>query len=126
MKIKTLLISAMALMLIAAVSVSAETKGRDLVTKGEEKTIEGNFIIDNDEWYLVVNNQKILIHKGPEQFIAEKKINIEKNSLIKVYGYVYQNEITPIKIVSGKNEYVFRNENGRPLWSGKGYGRNRR
>ncbi|MBN2547181.1 MAG: hypothetical protein JXB50_15370 [Spirochaetes bacterium] len=125
MRIKTLLISTAVLLLIAAVSVSAETKGRDLVTKGELKTLEGTFVIDNSEWYLVVNNQKNLIHKGPEQFIAEKKINIEQNSLIKVYGYVYQDEITPIKIVSGNNEYVFRGEDGRPLWAGRRYGKGR-
>jgi hypothetical protein len=124
---KIIIIAAAILILTASFSAFAETelKGRDLVTKGEIKTLEGKFKIESDEWYLEADNIKYQIHKGPEFYITEKGIKIAEGANIKVTGYVHENAITPVKITDGDKAYSFRDETGRPLWAGRGRGRNR-
>lgn len=126
MRTTIILVLAVALIGVGAFIYAETITGRTLVTNGELKTLEGTFTVENSEWYVTSGNNKYLIHKGPIQYHEEKKISLQPNSTIKVYGYVYKNEITPVTITSQNVEYKFRDQYGRPLWSGRGYGLSRR
>lgn len=125
MKKAFLLIGILVLLFVSSTSIFADLRGRDLTTKGEIKTFTGVVKIENSEWYLLSGNNKYLVHKGPEFYLEEIGIIINENDTISVNGYVVNNEITPIKITSNQKDYSFRDNSGRPLWAGRGQGRNR-
>ena len=124
---KHILLLTMALMFLSVIGISAaDNNGRDLLTLGEKKEISGTFLIEDDEWYLQSGNVKYLIHQGPDFYTDEIRFDVKQNDTIKVYGYVYKDEVTPVKISSKDKNFVFRDDAGRPEWSGRGQGRNRR
>lgn len=124
---KNIFIISVVLLLAAAVTIFADDlKGRDLVTKGTLKEMEGNFVMEDNEWYLLTGSERFLIHQGPDFYTDEIGINLKDNDQIKVYGYLYSDEITPVKITANNKDYLFRDNTGRPLWAGRGQGRNRR
>lgn len=125
MKRTFLLIGILLLLFVSSALIFAELKGRDLTTKGEIKTLTGVVKIENSEWYLLSENNKYLVHKGPEFYLEEIGLKINENNNITINGYVFNNEITPIRVTLDMIDYSFRDNSGRPLWAGRGQGRNR-
>ncbi len=125
MKRTFLLIGILVLLFVSSALIFADLRGRDLTLKGEIKTLTGVVKIENSEWYLLSGNNKYLVHKGPEFYLEEIGLNINENDRIAVNGYVFENEITPVKITVNQKDYSFRDNSGRPLWAGRGQGRNR-
>ncbi|MCK4798571.1 MAG: hypothetical protein KAT05_14415 [Spirochaetes bacterium] len=118
MKIKTLLILFSVVLL--SISAFADVRGRDVMTKGEIKSIEGNLKSDDGEWLLEANGKTYEIHLGPEFYREKIGLQLKEDESVKIHGYVYENDIAPIVITYNDKEYLFRDKDGRPLWAGKG------
>ena len=118
MKTKFLLV--LAFILLVSISIFADMKGRDVVDKGEVSEVSGVLTTDGSEWYLDISNKKMLIHLGPEFYRDEIGLKLEESKYIEITGYVYEDEVTPVSVNYDGKEYVFRNEDGRPAWAGRG------
>ena len=70
------------------------------------------------------NNDTISIHLGPAWFIEIQDITIEQNDDLEITGSRIDFEGKPAiiaaKIEKGEQSLVLRDENGIPVWSGRG------
>lgn len=120
MKSKIILI--FTFILLASISVFSYMNGKDVIDKGNVSELTGVLTNDGSEWYLESSSKKMLIHLGPEFYRDEMGLKLEENKSIDITGYVYEDEITPISVKYDGKEYIFRDNDGRPLWAGKGRG----
>ena len=69
MKFKTLLI--LFSIVILSISAFADVRGRDVMSHGKIKSIEGNLKSDKGEWFLESKAKTYEIHLGPEFYQEE-------------------------------------------------------
>lgn len=117
---KTKIILVFVVILLVSISVFADIKGRDVMEKGQVSDVSGVLSNDGTEWYLNSSNKKMLIHLGPEFYRDEIGLKLEENKNVEINGFVYQDEISPIAVKYDGKEYIFRDQYGRPAWSGRG------
>lgn len=101
-------------------------RGRDFVRLGQKDTLSGTVTQIKGEWYLITPEKKYELHLGDHNHRKRIGIQLSENAEIKVTGFVYHQENQKIidiavctLILEGK-EYRFRDDDGTPLWQGRG------
>lgn len=104
----------------------ARLRGRDFVRLGEFGNISGTLKPDRGEWFLQTEELLYEIHLGDHEHRAKTGIKLEEGKKGEVTGYIYAQEGSEIidvavcTIVLDGKEYRFRNDDGTPLWRGRG------
>lgn len=104
---------------------SATLKGRDFVRLGKLESLNGTLVKLGDEWGLKEGEKIYEIHMGPEEYRLYKGVILIEGENVKVKGFVYNNDISVATMEMGGKSIIFRDESGRPLWSGSGFSRGR-
>ncbi|MCF7858167.1 MAG: 4Fe-4S binding protein [Candidatus Cloacimonetes bacterium] len=71
------------------------------------------------DWFLIFNGDFYQLDLAPEEYLAEKNINLETNSNFRGEGKLSNNVITIVNIHTVDNIVDIRNQNGKPLWTEK-------
>ncbi len=107
----------------------ASLRGRDFVRLGEIDTFSGIVTEIKGEWCLITADAKYELHLGDHNHREKTGIKLSEHAEIKVTGFVYSQEEIEIAdiavciiIMDGK-EYRFRDDDGTPLWQGRGQNR---
>jgi len=105
-----------------------DLNGRDIANMGNIIIVDGILSFEEGELYLTTyDNIKYNVHLGPEFYSNEigfKRDNMHGQSAT-VKGFYYEFDISAIQIDVGDMSYLFRTEDGLPLWRGRGGGQNR-
>ena len=113
----------MFVLFISVLSLGAyahDITGSELASRGDIITLEGTLKVVDSECYLVSGSGEYLLHLGPEWYSEEIGFQEEDGQVVSVTGYVLGNDIAPVKISYGGKTFEFRNQDGIPLWSGRG------
>jgi hypothetical protein len=102
-----------------------ELKGRDIVAQGKMTKVEGTLKQNGHEWQVISEGKTYNIHLGPEEYRAAKGITFGEGATASVTGFAVGTDIAVCSLTSQGKTWVFRDEDGRPAWSGVGRGRNR-
>jgi hypothetical protein len=100
-------------------------KGRDIVEQGSLTSVEGTLKQNGHEWQLFSEGTTFDIHLGPEEYRAAQGILIQEGASASVTGFAVGTDIAVCSLSTSGKEVIFRDETGRPSWSGQGRGRNR-
>jgi len=101
----------------------ATLKGRDYVRMGEMKTFTGSLVEKGDEWELKVGNTPYELHMGPIDFRNAQGLVLTNGAQAVVSGFVYGADLSVTTIQTAGKSTLLRDESGRPLWGGSGFGR---
>jgi hypothetical protein len=101
-----------------------ELKGRDIVAQGKMTKVEGTLKQNGHEWQVISDGKTYNIHLGPEEYRTAKGITFGEGVTASVTGFAVGADIAVCSLTSQGKTLVFRNEDGRPAWSGSGRGRN--
>jgi hypothetical protein len=116
-------ISSSAISVNAAESAS-ELSGKDYVSIGKLDSLSGTLFEKDGEWYLTVEHETYDLHFGNETYRNKIGINLKAGAVVAVTGYVYEKNVSVCTITLGGKEYRFRKDDGTPMWTGQGNGRN--
>ena len=103
---------------------SAELDGRTVADKGSRVTVSGTLLYKDSEWYLQSGDNVYDLHLGLYGHDENMTGTMNAGESAKVEGFMLENHIAPVSIVSGGETYNFRDKSGNPLWAGKGVRRN--
>ena len=101
-----------------------ENRGRDIAASGAIQTLEGSLVYDDSEWYLDAEDGRYALHLGNHDYLESNDITLKEGSWAEVRGFVEGDEIAPVSVNSDGERYSLREEDGMPLWAGKGEMRN--
>lgn len=120
--VRAIVVLALAAMLVPAASLFAveqeELVGRDIVELGTVGTVTGTLVAEADEWQLQVGDTLYDLHLGQFGHDGETTAALEAGAEATVDGFLYGEHIAPITLTTGDTTLRFRDEEGRPLWSG--------
>ena len=117
---KAFLISILVIVGLSLFADEHELKGRDIADRGEKVELKGIFRVEDDELYLVMVSQSIIIHLGPQWYSDEIGFSKKDGAYGIVKGFFYKEDISPITIQIDDEIYSFRHEDGSPGWKGRG------
>ena len=123
---KTLFILISILMATAIFASDSELTGKDIAANGTINNLTGTFEIEDSEWYLRTEDQFYIVHKGPDWYTEEIGFLPPEGKQVVVEGFVLGDTISPCTITSNNTLYTFRNQEGFPLWGGRGNRSNER
>ena len=122
MKKKSMFIAV--LLLIAFAVTAGDITGKEVALKGELRELTGMAKIVDDELCIDDETGLFQIHLGPEWYMETIGFEQKEGILITVKGYFITGHISPQTVEIEKIEYRFRNEYGKPMWSGYGNSEN--
>lgn len=102
---------------------ASQLKGRDYVGLGKLETHMGILVRLGEEWGLKSADRVFEIHMGPAEYRASKGFTLKEGEKATVSGFVYQSNLSVASMESGGKAITLRDETGRPVWSGSGFGR---
>ncbi|MDX9802211.1 MAG: hypothetical protein RBT69_12845, partial [Spirochaetia bacterium] len=105
-------------------STSAELDGRTVAEKGSRGTVSGTLLYQDSEWYLQAGEKTYDLHMGLYGHDEKMTGTMKAGDAAKVDGFMLEDHIAPVSIVTGGKTYNFRDKSGNPLWAGKGGRRN--
>lgn len=120
---KKIIILTAAVMLFTGTIFADSLRGRDVAEKGKIDSVKGTLELNDGEWYVKASGDKYLIHIGPDFYRDEIKLQLKSGKAVIVTGYMYQKSIAPQTISYNGKIYRFRDNNGVPMWSGRGNNR---
>jgi hypothetical protein len=98
--------------------------GRDIVDQGSKLTLSGTLIDEDGEWSLKTADKTYAVHLGNYAILYPKGINLKDGAEARVRGFLVGEDVSAISLVTNGSSYTFRNEDGTPLWAGRGNKRN--
>jgi len=106
----------------------SETLGEGLADNPVEtwETLSGTvFGLEGDELTIETGDGGVTVHLGPEWYWDTEGIPLDEGDRIVVSGYYEDDtfEVAVIENLSNGQTVTLRNETGRPLWAGRGRGR---
>lgn len=101
-----------------------EPSGREIVDRGTVGRLTGTLVADGDEWQLQVDDRLYDLHLGQFGHDGKTTTTLRAGDRATVKGFIYGAHVSPITVESGGKTLRFRDENGRPLWSGMRLGPN--
>ncbi|MBN1699439.1 MAG: hypothetical protein JW881_18100 [Spirochaetales bacterium] len=122
---KTLRLSFLVMALVIAAAFYGTAEGRDVVDRGEYHELDGTLYSDGAEYYLDTGSVVYSIHLGPDWYSTEIGFPADVRDHAVVKGFVCDMDAAPVAITLADEVYAFRGDDGRPLWAGRGNGRNR-
>ncbi len=126
-KIKMIAILMIAAAVFSAAPVFAEAEeidGRTVALKGTRGSVSGVLVYEKDEWYLDAGGKKYELHLGMPGHDGKTTASMKEGDKATVDGFILENHIAPVTLVSAGKSYSFRNEDGSPVWAGRGNRRN--
>lgn len=123
---KTLSILIILLITTGLFASDSELTGKEIASKGSLCDIEGIFEIEDSEWYLRTDDKFYIIHKGPDWYTEEIGFLPPEGKQVTVQGFALGEVISPCTISIAGTQYAFRNQEGAPLWGGRGNRSNER
>ena len=114
---------------LAVIGLSAQERsnlsGREIVDQGTLGTISGVLTEADGEWFLESSEQSWAVHFGFVDYLEQVGFNPYEGAQAEIAGFMVQNDISVTTAEIDGRLWVFRDEDGRPAWSGSGRGRNR-
>ena len=114
------------IVVVNATETTLKKYGRDVVSTGKLGSLSGALFEKDGEWYLQSNNSTYELHIGNHNYRDEIGIDLQKDENVDVTGFVDKEDVSVVTIKIDGKEYRFREDDGRPMWAGRGNGRNRR
>jgi hypothetical protein len=113
------------LMITLTAGVFAESLlGRDLVDRGSKATLSGSLVYEDGEWYLKTGEGLTQLHLGNPDYLESIGLELTAGEEASVAGFLVGEDIAPMTLMVGSDEYRLRDESGFPLWAGSGQRRN--
>lgn len=110
-------------------SLSAEShgslSGREIVQQGEIINLSGVMSEIDNEWFIDSDNLRYAVHLGNEDYVESLNMNLKTGDKAEIYGFQAGTDIAVCRITFSSDEYMLRDSDGTPAWSGKGRGRNK-
>lgn len=106
---------------IAATSSFAQVNGmygRNVAEAGTIETIEGTLATSAGEWLLNVGDLTYNLHLG--RYGHDTDLALSEGASARVTGFVVDAGIAPVSIETEGEQLVFWQEDGYPLWAGRG------
>lgn len=103
-------------------------RGRDFVRLGDPGTVTGTLATIGGEWFLKAGDETYELHFGDHRHRAETGINLEEGIEAEVFGFIVEgalgtpSDIAVCTIVIDGDGLRFREDDGTPLWRGRGGG----
>lgn len=104
---------------------AAPLKGRTIIEQGQPLQVEGELQQNGHEWQLVTGHETYNIHLGPEDYRQSQGIMLQEGEQATVAGFAVDKDVAVCTLTTSGKTSVFRGDDGRPVWSGRGLGRNR-
>jgi hypothetical protein len=101
-------------------SETPEQSGRIVVEKGNVADVKGTLRYDGSEWYLDTDDGSYILHFGNSAYVESTGMELQAEDPAEVRGFVSGEEIAVISAVHDAQIYTFRDEDGTPLWAGRG------
>jgi hypothetical protein len=98
--------------------------GRDIADRGSKVSLSGTLVEENGEWSLKTADRIYAVHLGNYTILYPKGINLKDGDSASVSGFLVGEDLSAIKLTSKGATYAFRQEDGTPLWAGRGNNRN--
>lgn len=120
MRIRTLFLI-IGIVAIAATSSFAQVNGmygRNVAEAGTMDTIEGTLTTSAGEWLLNVGDLTYNLHLG--RYGHETDLALSEGASARVTGFVVDMGIAPVSIETEGEQLAFWQEDGYPLWAGRG------
>jgi hypothetical protein len=97
-----------------------EQNGRVVAEKGTLENLSGTLSYDGSEWYLESGKDVYILHFGNSSYVESTGIDLDQGEPIDVRGFVSGDEIAVAAARLDSQVYTFRNEDGTPMWAGRG------
>jgi hypothetical protein len=83
-------------------------------------TYSGTLVYDDPEWRLETDGGEYLLGLGNRSYLESTAPFLEPGMMAEVTGYFSDDELTVVTLTVDDKEVAFRNEDGAPLWAGRG------
>jgi hypothetical protein len=103
----------------------APLKGRTIIEQGQLLRVEGALQQNGHEWQLVTEHETYDLHLGPEEYRQSQGVMLQEGEQATVSGLAVGKDVAVCSLTTSGKTSVFRDDDGRPAWSGGGRGRNR-
>jgi len=124
MKRFTIIALFVALSAAATLWAADSLAGRDIVDQGLKATLSGTLVEENGEWSLRTVGKTYAVHLGNYSILYPKGIGLKDGEQASVSGFLVGEDVSAISLASNGRTYTFREEDGTPLWAGRGNRRN--
>ena len=99
--------------------LGSDITGRKLVENGSSVTLTGVLKFEAQEWYVVNEANQYQLHFGNSEYLRGTGIELKEGEEITVTGFSSGFDVAVKEARIGGDTYRFRDEDGRPLWSGR-------
>jgi hypothetical protein len=118
--VKKILIITLIFSVVAAVLFAHDITGKDIVNRGNMVVLDGTLQYESPDWYLYTEDVSYLLHFGNREYQETTGIVLEDGIRCEIKGVVEGSDIAVISATIDGKSYAFRNDDGTPLWAGRG------
>jgi hypothetical protein len=97
-----------------------QSDGRSVAASGQLVDLAGILETQNAEWYLNQQGTRYLLHLGNARYVESSGIPLQEGATVQVRGFAAADEVAVVSVTVGGQRFEFREENGTPLWAGRG------
>jgi hypothetical protein len=97
-----------------------QSDGRSVAASGQLVDLTGTLESRNAEWYLNQQGTRYLLHLGNARYVESSGIPLQEGATVRVRGFAAADEVAVVSVTVGGQRFEFREENGTPLWAGRG------
>lgn len=90
--------------------------GKDFVALGQLEWIHGNLLTEDDEWFLLTQEDLYEIHFGDHTYREDIGLVLIEGEEVSICGYLYKNDMAVVSLIIADKIYDFRTQEGTPLW----------
>jgi hypothetical protein len=123
--VKKILLITLVFSVVAAALFAHDITGKDIVDRGSMIAVAGTLRYDGLEWYLDTDDGSYLLHFGNREYLESTGIELEGGVSCEIEGLAEGSDIAVISATIDGNSYAFRDDDGTPLWAGRGQGLSR-
>ncbi len=96
----------------------SRSPGREVVKRGETATITGFLRLEAGEWFVMTEEGEYELLLGNHEYRRRIGLRLRAGQEAAVDGFVYGRAVAVIRLGVGGREYLFRRDDGTPLWAG--------
>ena len=117
-----MMVVALAAIVALGVFAGDEILGRDVARGGSLQDVSGSLLYDGNEWFLTDAATTYELHMGP--YGHDETLPFVDGAGAVVQGFVLDEHIAPLQVITGSETHEFWHESRYPLWAGNGALRN--
>jgi hypothetical protein len=99
---------------------AVENDRRSVVETGELLSLAGSLESRDSEWYLNEEGSRYALRLGNARYVESIGIRLQEGAEVQVRGFAEDGEVAVVSILMDGRRFDFRNEDGTPLWAGRG------